>query len=350
MTDVIRWGILSTARIAQTAFLPAVRAAEARAVVVGGRDLVRAQAFASENGVERAVEGYEAVLAQSDVDAVYIPLPNSLHGEWTIRALQAGKAVLCEKPLCADLEVTRQVLVAAATSARPLWEAFVFPFHRQQTRLQELVGAGAVGTIREVHSQFHFALKNPNNIRLSPQLAGGALNDVGCYPVRFAQLMLKSEPYRGAALATYSESGVDLELQGVLEYRTHQDREAGGSGRTGEAGGTCARLVLSCGMRREGGTFSRILGDAGEIRVTNPFHARAFDTVEIRSGDVVTVEHLGGPEPSFTEAVGHIGSVIRGDEAPRFTAVDHSLATEAGLDLLRRSARTGRVEEVTGRV
>jgi len=322
----IRWGILSTARIARTAFLPALRAAEAEAAVVGGRDLERTRAFASESGIRRAVVGYDAVVEDPDVDAVYIPLPNSLHGEWAVRALEAGKAVLCEKPLCGDVTQAVQVLSTARMTRHPLWEAFVFPFHRQQNRLLELVQAEAIGHVREIHSEFHFQLTSSTNIRLAPELGGGGLNDVGCYPIRFAQLIFGRAPVRGTAVATYSDSGVDVDLQGVVEYDGGQ------------------RLVLSCGMTRNSGTYSRIVGDEGEIRVTNPFHARDFDTLEIRRGEEVSVEHLGSADPSFTPALQHIAMVVAGEEAPRHTALDDSLGTEVTIDLLRRSTTSGRVE------
>src|SRR5579872_6233748 len=172
-----RWGILGTARIAAKALLPALRDSGAVASVVGGRDLERSIAFASENGVDRAVHGYEAVIESPDVDVVYNPLPNSLHGEWTIKALHAGKAVLCEKPLCGNREEAEMVLSVARSSQKPLWEAFVFPFHRQQYRLQEILASGTIGTLVEVHSEFNFRLTRPDDVRWQSQLGGGGLND-----------------------------------------------------------------------------------------------------------------------------------------------------------------------------
>lgn len=323
MTDSIRWGILSTARIAETAFLPALRAAGQRALLVGGRDLARAQEFADRNGIERAVSGYESVLQSPDVEAVYIPLPNSLHADWTIRALESGKAVLCEKPLCASPEEMEQVLATARRTPGPLWEAFVFPYHAQQKRILEILSAGTIGRLRDITSEFHYNLTSTANIRLVPELAGGALNDVGCYPVRFAQLVFDASPTAGTAAARWSDRDVDLQLEGVLEFgETHQ-------------------LLISCGMTRDTGTFSRVIGEHGEIRVTNPFHARDFDTLEIRTEARVMVEHVGNREPTFAPALRHIQAVIRGDEQPRHTALDDSAATETGLDVLRRSAMSG---------
>jgi predicted dehydrogenase len=324
----IRWGILSTAHIAETAFLPALRAGGGEAHVVGGRDHARTNDYARRNNVGRAVANYQSVLDDPEVEAVYIPLPNSLHAEWTVKALNAGKAVLCEKPLCGSVSQTRIVLAAAEETQRPLWEAFVFPFHKQHARLVELIGDGTIGIVREIQSEFHFRIRDRANIRLSPTLAGGALHDVGCYPVRFAQLMFASSPKSAICMAKYAPEGVDEEAQGVLEYESGQ------------------RLLMSCGMARDSGTFSRIIGDLGEIRITNPFHARQDDTIEVRAGGV-TVERLGTSEPTFAEAIRHIHAVLNSVEAPRFTALDDSLATEVGLDLLSRSARSGELEQAT---
>src|SRR5215472_6810802 len=206
----LRWGIISTANIARGAFLPGLRAAGGTAAAVASRDLGRAQQWASEYGVDRAVQGYQALIDDPDIDAVYIPLPNSLHAEWTIRALQAGKPVLCEKPLCGVLSDTERVLSTARESGTLLWEAFVFPFSELMGRLRSLVADGAIGELREIQSSFHFKLTRPGNIRLSASLQGGALRDVGCYPVRLAQEFF-GEHETASAVHKAGGDGVDIE-------------------------------------------------------------------------------------------------------------------------------------------
>ena len=172
--EPIRWGILGTAGIAENAFLPALRATgEGIALTVASRDRARAEAWANEHGVARGVEGYEHVVTDPEIEAVYIPLPNGLHAEWTIAALQAGKAVLCEKPLCGTVEDTERVLATARASTGPLWEAFVFPFHEQMDRVRQMLDDGVVGRVREIQSRFHFVLDDPEDIRLFAELAGG---------------------------------------------------------------------------------------------------------------------------------------------------------------------------------
>jgi predicted dehydrogenase len=215
-TGQVRWGVIGTARIARKAFVPAVAAAGGDVTAVAGRELARASQYAAETGIGRAVQGYQALVDDPDVDALYIPLPNRLHAEWTIRALRAGKAVLCEKPLCGSLAETEQVLAVARQTGTPLWEAFVFPFHEQMAKIRGLLADGAIGDLREIQSNFHFVLDSPDDFRLRRGMDGGALNDVGCYPVRLAVELFSGELESAWATAILGGDGVDVDLQGSL--------------------------------------------------------------------------------------------------------------------------------------
>ncbi len=247
----MRWGVIGTARIARTAFLPAVAAARGGVVTtVAGRDLDRARQYAAENGIGRAVQGYQALLDDPDVDAVYIPLPNALHAEWTARALRAGKAVLCEKPLCGSLAETEQVLAVARETGTPLWEAFVFPFHEQMAKIRGLLADGAIGELREIQSNFAFVLDHPDDFRLRRGMAGGALNDIGCYPVRLAVELFTGELESAWATATLGGDGVDVDLEGSVGYSGHQ------------------RLTVSCSFLRS----ERPVHPAGRHRRADPPH------------------------------------------------------------------------------
>jgi predicted dehydrogenase len=316
MTDPgsVRWGILGTANIARAAFLPALRQAGGTAALVAGRDRQRAADYAAANGVDRAVEGYQRLIDDPAVDALYIPLPNALHAEWTIRALQAGKPVLCEKPLTGNLADTRRVLGVAEQTGTLLWEAFVFPFSRQFEQIRDLLADGAIGELREVQSDFHFRIGRPaGNIRFSAELEGGALRDVGCYPVRLAGELLGDHDTAWAAREEASP-GVDVETWGSLGY----------------PGGR--RLLLSCGMRRGYDTFSRLLGTTGQIEISNPFHPGPADEYVIRAeGAEPRRVAAAGDEPSFTAAIRHINAAMTGNEQPRQLAVDTSLRTAQAL-------------------
>lgn len=321
----VRWGVLGTANIARGQFLPALRQAGGAAAAVAGRDPARTSEYARANEIGRAITGYQDLLADPEIDAVYIALPNALHAEWTIRALEAGKAVLCEKPLCGTLADTERVLTAARTTGTFLWEAFVFPFHPQLEQIRELIAAGAIGDLMEIKSNFHFPLRTNANIRLSAELEGGALLDVGCYPVRLAQEIFGPE-YSGAwARAVTGGDGVDVDTWGVLEY----------------PGGR--RLMLSCGFGRSYDTSSVLEGTGGRILVTNAFHPGPADYYTVEAGQTKTQTMASpGGERSFTAAIRHINAVLRAEEAPRLLAIETSLATALALhDLAASFASAG---------
>jgi predicted dehydrogenase len=324
VTGSVRWGIVGTAKIARTLFLPSLREAGSEPAAVAARDRTRASQWAAANGITRAVVGYENLVEDPEIDAVYIPLPNALHGEWTIRALQAGKPVLCEKPLTGSVAETEQVLAVARDTGTPLWEAFAFPFHDQMARLRALLTEGAIGELREIQSNFHFHLSDRDtNVRMSTVLAGGALLDVGCYPVRLALDLFGAEHESAWAQADYDTGGVDQDTWGCLDFP---------DGR---------HLYLSCGFGRAGDTFSRLLGTGGQINITNPFHPTATDTFEVRAAGREPVTHPGaGPNrDSFTPVIQHIQAVIHGEETPRLLAVDTSLGSARALHDLATAAK-----------
>jgi predicted dehydrogenase len=324
-SDPVRWGIISTANIARGQFLPGLRAAGGVPAAVAGRDLGRAQAWAEQHGVDRAVAGYQALIDDPDIDALYVPLPNSLHAGWTIKALRAGKPVLCEKPLCGTLAEAEQVLAVAGETGTLLWEAFVFPFHAQFAAVQKLLADGAIGELLEIQSDFHFMVGNPANIRLARDLDGGALNDVGCYPVRIALELFGAGHTDAWATAVWGGHDVDVDTQGSLGFP---------DGR---------RLLLTCGMRRAYDTFTRLLGTAGQIQLTNPFHPGRGDSYSVLTdGEPPRTLDAGAAEPSFTGMIRHIQNVLRGGEAPRQLALDTSLASARALHDLHQSMGTAR--------
>jgi len=319
----VRWGVMGTAGIAHRNFLPAVREAGGEAAAVAGRDAERTTKWARDNEIGHAIVGYQALIDDPGLDALYIPLPNALHAEWTMRALRAGKVVLCEKPLTGTVAEAEQVLAVARETGVPLWEAFVFPFHDQMSRVTALLAAGAIGELREIQSCFHFAMAHPEgNIRMSAALAGGALNDVGCYPVRLARDLFGAEHTSAWAAAIYDPGGVDLATWGCLGF----------------SGGR--RLLMSCGFQQAQDTFSRLMGTDGQINLTNPFHPTRQDRFEICvEGREPATQPAAGPyEHSFTPAVRHIQAVVRGEEEPRLLAVDTSLGSALALRDLASSA------------
>jgi predicted dehydrogenase len=320
--DPVRWGIVGTANIARAQFLPGLREAGGGSVVlVASRDGARADAFAAANGITAGIADYAALVESPHVDAVYVALPNALHAEWTIRALRAGKAVLSEKPLCTSADETRLVLDAAAEASAPLWEAFVFPFQAQHRVLTGLLADGAIGDLAEIASAFHFLLSNLANIRMDAALGGGALADVGCYPVRLALELFGANGARADACSALTNGEVEVDAAGIVTFGSR-------------------RLLLSCGFQRSYDTFTRVLGSAGQIQLTNPFHPGPGDTLTVlRPNAEPVVERPTTDQRSFTAAIRHIHAVLRGETAPEHTADVLSLPAARVLDQLRRLSK-----------
>jgi D-xylose 1-dehydrogenase (NADP+, D-xylono-1,5-lactone-forming) len=311
-----RWAVLGTANIAAKSFLPAMRAAGGRAVVVGSRDQARGAQWAERNEVARTAD-YAGAIDSDDVDAVYIALPNHEHTTWTARAVAAGRAVLCEKPLGIDTADTEQLLSSVGADAL-LWESFVFPFHPQTQVIKEQLPR--LGRIREIVSEFTFTAPNPeSNIRWQAALGGGALRDVGCYCVRLARLLYEAEPADVAARA-FVEHGVDADIAAILDFPDER------------------RLVLSASLRGAPSTYTRVVGDSGELRISNPFHPRAHDTVSLWTDGAQARQWSPDPRTAFQCAVEHIHAVLRGDDSPRHLATTDSLGNARALDMILAAA------------
>jgi D-xylose 1-dehydrogenase (NADP+, D-xylono-1,5-lactone-forming) len=211
----MRWGILGPGKISRAFLTGLAGSATEHAVAVGSRDPDRARATAAEFGVERAYGSYEELLADDTVDAVYIGTPNSVHGPWSIAAARAGKHVLCEKPLGVSRAEAETMFEVAREQGVWLMEAFMYRFHPRTRRLAELVAAGDIGAPTLIRSSFGFPLTDRANVRLSAELAGGALMDVGCYPVNAARML--AGPVAAVA-ASARRDGVDVTLAGVLDH------------------------------------------------------------------------------------------------------------------------------------
>jgi predicted dehydrogenase len=211
----MRWGILGPGRISRAFLTGLAGSATEHAVAVGSRDIARAQAVAAEFGAGRAYGSYEELLGDDGVEAVYVGTPNSVHGPWSIAAARAGKHVLCEKPLGVSRAEAETMFAVAREQGVWLMEAFMYRFHPRTRKLAELVAAGDIGAPTLVRSSFGFPLTDPANVRLSADLAGGALMDVGCYPVNAAR-MLAGPVASATASARWQD--VDVTLAGVLDH------------------------------------------------------------------------------------------------------------------------------------
>jgi D-xylose 1-dehydrogenase (NADP+, D-xylono-1,5-lactone-forming) len=246
----LRIGILGAARIARL-FVEAVRPSRKVSVqAVASRDLDRGRAFAREAGIARAVTSYEALLADPDIDAIYNPLPNNLHAEWSIRAVEAGKHVLCEKPLATSEAEARAMFDAARRNNVYLVEGYPYRAQPQTLKLRALLAAEVIGRLQIVQASFGFPLADPSNIRMDATLGGGALMDAGSYPISLVRMIAGEKPTRVHAIARWVENGVDRTLIGSLDF----------------ASGLMAQVSCSFATARH--RHALIVGDAGSIRTT----------------------------------------------------------------------------------
>jgi len=258
----IRWGVLGYAKIARESLIPALaRSSNSEFRALGSRDAAKRAACAQAHPGARMHPGYEEVLRDPEVDAVYIPLPNSLHKEWTIRAAEHGKHVLCEKPLALNAAEAREMAAACAARGVLLMEAFMYRYTERTRKVLEVVRSGALGKIRFIHSSFRFLLANPASIKLQPALGGGSLYDVGVYPVNFAGLVADAlagrpaaaRPEFVAATCVRAPGGVDDGFSALLRY----------------PGGLIASLHSGLNTHRR--VASEIVGTEGLLEIPDTF-------------------------------------------------------------------------------
>ncbi|ELZ54501.1 MULTISPECIES: Gfo/Idh/MocA family protein [Halorubrum] len=261
--DRLEFGVLGTAGIARKAVIPAIAASDHSVGAVASRDADRAERFADENAIPRSYGTYEALLDDDALDAVYVPLPNGRHAEWTKRAADAGLDVLCEKPLAADADEARSVVDRCDERGVTLMEAFMYRYHPRTERAVDLA-ATELDDVRTVTATFRFPLYDrPNDVRLDPDLAGGSLMDVGCYPVSLARTVLGTPDRAYAHAGDTRDAGVDTELAGVLAYDD----------------GRSARVA--CGFDTQLVQRYRIDATNGWIEVERAFDAPTDEAVEL---------------------------------------------------------------------
>jgi len=316
----IAWGILSTARIGGRLIEGARRTDDADIVAVGSRDAATAQRFADAHGIARAHGSYEALLADADVEAIYIPLPNSLHVDWTLRALRAGKHVLCEKPMGRRPEPVASAFDLAERQGLVLSEAFMWRHNPQALRLRALLDDGAVGDVRLIRACFSFMLAGDGDVRLDPALDGGALMDVGCYAISAARLVAGGEPQSVAAQVVTGPTGVDLRLTGLLRFD----------------GDVLA--IVDCGLDLPNRSELEISGTAGRIMIADPWLCIDPKIVVERGyeREVVDVE----PGDSYRLELDDMAAAIRGERAPLLGRAD-ALGQARAIEALYRAGAEG---------
>jgi D-xylose 1-dehydrogenase (NADP+, D-xylono-1,5-lactone-forming) len=319
----IRWGVLGVARILKR-LRPALEASPtATPLAIASRCLGRAQTAARDFGFERAYGSYEELLSDPDIDAVYIPLPNTLHAKWTIEAAKRGKHILCEKPLCPTAaESAKVVEVCRALDVR-LMDGFMWPHHPRTHRVREAIDAGVIGDVRRVTAAFTFRMEplDPKNIRLRPDLAGGSLLDVGCYTVSGIRWAIGAEPVRAFARARKAH-GVDIEVGGQLLFPG--DRMAS----------------FDCGFTIPYRAWLEVAGEKGTIRVPKIWAPPARATWEVEPNGQVAVEHAIDGEDQIVRMLDEFATAIWEGRDPR-PGPGEALKTLRVLDAIRKSIAQG---------
>jgi len=317
----VKWGLLSTARINRRVLRGAAETDRAEVVAVASRDARRAETYAREHAIPKAYGSYEALLEDPDVGAVYISLPNALHVDWTLGALDAGKHVLCEKPFSREPTDVERAFELAESERLVLSEAFMWRHHPQTKVLATLVGEGAVGRLRLVRAAFSFQLASTHgagDARFSPELDGGSLMDVGSYCVNAIRL-LAGEPERVQAEKVVGESGVDVCFAGTLR---------------------CADGVLAqfdCGFVLPDRAALEVVGEDGSLVVDDPWHVRSPGIELRREGESKAEPIAIEPANSYRLELDDLCAAIRGEAAP-LLGRDDALGQARTIDALYRSA------------
>lgn len=326
----VRWGVLSTARHAANTVIPAIQASSnGEVIAVASRDAGRAREFASQRGIPASYGDYEGLLADPNVDVIYIPLPNQLHKEWTIRAAQAGKHVLCEKPFALNAADAVEMVEAFRQAGRLVAEAFQWRHHPQGQRVRELVRQGAIGDLRLIDAGFSFMLDRPGDVRWDPALGGGALYDVGCYPISFTRFITGQEPLSVTAQIQRGETGVDMLGVATLEF----------------PGGVLAHLNWSFALplRR----YFEAVGTEGSLVVNRAYNPKGDPGEILRFGvDRELIELIPlPPQNSYTLMVQDFNAAVQGERDLMFPP-DDAVGNMDVIDAIFLAAREGRTVNI----
>lgn len=325
----VRWGILGPGLIARNAILPAFMSVpNAVPLAVASRDLARAQTFAHDFGIPAVYDDYAALLADPDIDAVYIALPNHLHPVWAIQAAQAGKHVLCEKPLALTAEEAERMVEAADEADVVFMEAVMYRFHPRMRDLVEQIQAGAIGTPTLLRASFCFTMSSLENYRNDPAMGGGALLDVGSYGVNVARWVMAAEPVTAMALGVLAPSGTDASVSGILSFPSG------------------ALAHVQCSFATAEHQTLDVVGTTGTMSALNPFTAwRNDDSAIVLTQLDQREESFFPPTDPYAIMLEHFSDCVRDDIDP-WLEPDDGIGTMRALDALRRSMVSGRVEQV----
>lgn len=319
----LRWGLLSTARINHALLPPLRTSARNELTAVASRDLDRAKEYAKEREIPCVFGSYEEMLADPDIDVIYNSLPNSLHTEWTVKAAQAGKHVLCEKPLANTVEEVDEITDAAKKAGVVVMEAFMYRHHPQTLKVKELIDGGAVGKLQVVRGSFMFKIDSEDDVRLNESLGGGSIWDVGCYPISYTRLIVGEEP-------------VEVFGYGMFGSASHVDEVFAGQMRF--ANGVFAQF--DCGFRSPERVRFEVVGDKGNLTVPAPFKPELNERIILYNGEKEEVFTIPGEDLYLGEVENMADAIL--DGAPIRMSLEDSRNNVLTIQTILRSAKEGK--------
>jgi predicted dehydrogenase len=321
-TPPLRWGLLSTADINKALLDPLRTSKRNRLLAVASRSQDKAGEYARKNKVKRAYGSYADLLADPDIDVIYNPLPNNMHAEWTIKAVQAGKHVLCEKPLALSLAEVDTMSAAAEKYGKVVAEAFMYRTHPQTLKAQEILANGKLGKVKLVRGSYTYPGTDPDNYRWKPEMGGGGLWDVGCYPLSYTRALLGAEPLEVFGWQVTGPTGVDEVFTAQLHFPEDVFAQ------------------FDCSVKIPYHVFMEIVGDEATLIIPNPYNPGVKETLYLtRGGKVETIVVKG--TGSYIGEVEDMADAILLGKPPRVSLAD-SRANTAAILALFESARTGK--------
>ena len=314
----VRWGVLGYARIARMQVIPAIaRAGNAELCAIASRSLDKLAEAHNAHAIPHGYDDYNDFIADLDIDAIYVPLPNALHHEWAIRAMQAGKHVLCEKPLALNAHQAGEMIDAAKHNGCLLMEAFMYRYSARFAKLKEILASGVLGELRHINASFRFLLDRPNTIKTQSDLGGGALYDVGCYPVDLLGAITGNRPIDVTA-SGYFENGVDVNASALLRYEN----------------GLIA--ALHCGFNAYGRNYAEFIGSKGMLEINDMFGESAGE-IKLSTADGVQIIPV-APCDRYAAQIRDFSDAIIHGRAPRL-ALQESLMNMQVLDQIHAALK-----------
>jgi len=319
---VLHWGLLSTARINRALITPLRASKRNQLLAVASRTQESAEKYAHEWKIPRAHGSYEALLADPEIDVVYISLPNHLHAPWTIKAVEAGKHVLCEKPLALSVEEVDAVQSAARRHERVVMEAFMYRHHPQTLKVQEVVKSGTLGPLKLIRGSFSFALSREGDVRLDPAMGGGSIWDIGCYPISYARTVVGAAPLDVFGWQVIGPTGIDDTFVGQMRF----DHDL--------------LVQFDSSFVIPFHAFMEIVGSEGTLNIPRPFKPETDEKIYLTRGEKTETIKVKGQELYIGEVENMADAILLGQE-PRISLND-SRVNVAVICALLESARTGK--------